>query len=88
MSRPTTPGQGTLGNTVHRILPQIGEFGPGVWLASGFGGHGLNTTAMAGNLIARAVVDGDDTWKQFNPVRAGFGPAELAGGSPRSFASG
>jgi hypothetical protein len=22
---------------------------------------------MAGNLIARAIIDGDDTWKQFNP---------------------
>ena len=57
---------GTLGNTVHR-MPQIGELGPGVWLASGFGGHGLNTTAMAGNLIARAIVHGDDTWRQFTP---------------------
>jgi gamma-glutamylputrescine oxidase len=57
---------GTLGNTVHR-MPQIGELGPGVWLASGFGGHGLNTTAMAGNLIARAVVGGDHTWRQFTP---------------------
>jgi gamma-glutamylputrescine oxidase len=57
---------GTLGNTVHR-MPQIGELGPGVWLASGFGGHGLNTTAMAGNIIARAVVDGDQTWRQFTP---------------------
>ncbi len=57
---------GTLGNTVHR-MPQIGELGPGVWLASGFGGHGLNTTALAGNLIARAVVDGDQTWRQFTP---------------------
>ncbi|MGA8692519.1 MAG: FAD-binding oxidoreductase, partial [Xanthobacteraceae bacterium] len=51
---------GTLGITVHR-MPQIGEVGPGVWLASGFGGHGLNTTAMGGNLIARAMVDGDHT---------------------------
>ena len=57
---------GTLGNTVHR-MPQIGELGPGVWLLSGFGGHGLNTTALAGNLIARAVVDGDQTWRQFTP---------------------
>jgi gamma-glutamylputrescine oxidase len=57
---------GTLGNTVHR-MPQIGELGPGVWLASGFGGHGLNTTALAGNLIARAVVGGDHTWRQFTP---------------------
>jgi gamma-glutamylputrescine oxidase len=57
---------GTLGNTVHR-MPQIGELGPGVWLASGFGGHGLNTTAMAGNLVARGVVEGDQTWRQFTP---------------------
>jgi hypothetical protein len=48
-------------------MPQIGEVGPGVWLASGFGGHGLNTTAMGGNLIARAIVDGDQTWRQFTP---------------------
>jgi glycine/D-amino acid oxidase-like deaminating enzyme len=57
---------GTLGNTVHR-MPQIGELGPGVWLASGFGGHGLNTTALAGNLIARAAVHGDQAWRQFTP---------------------
>jgi hypothetical protein len=57
---------GTLGNTVHR-MPQIGELGPGVWLASGFGGHGLNTTAMAGNLIARGISAGDQTWREFTP---------------------
>jgi gamma-glutamylputrescine oxidase len=57
---------GTLGLTLHR-MPQLGELGPGVWLASGFGGHGLNTTAMAGNIIARAIVEGDETWRQFTP---------------------
>jgi glycine/D-amino acid oxidase-like deaminating enzyme len=57
---------GTLGLTLHR-MPQIGELGPGVWLASGFGGHGLNTTAIAGNLIARAITEGDETWRQFTP---------------------
>ncbi len=57
---------GTLGNTVHR-MPQIGELGPGVWLASGFGGHGLDTTAMAGNIVARAIVEGDETWRKFTP---------------------
>jgi glycine/D-amino acid oxidase-like deaminating enzyme len=57
---------GTLGLTIHR-MPQIGELGPGVWLASGFGSHGLNTTAMAGNLIAKAIIDGDQTWRQFTP---------------------
>ena len=70
---------GTLGMTMHR-MPQIGELGPGVWLASGFGGHGLNTTAMAGNIIARAIVDGDQTWRQFTPFElvwagGGFGRA-------------
>ncbi len=37
-----------------------------MWLASGFGGHGLNTTAMAGNLVARAIVHNDQTWREFS----------------------
>jgi gamma-glutamylputrescine oxidase len=57
---------GVLGRTIHG-MPQIGELSPGLWLASGFGGHGFNTTAMAGNLIARAIVEGDDTWRLFLP---------------------
>ncbi|HXX03286.1 MAG TPA: FAD-binding oxidoreductase [Xanthobacteraceae bacterium] len=67
---------GTLGNSIHR-MPQIGELSPGVWLASGFGSHGLNTTAMAGNLIARAIVHGDETWRQFTPFELVW-----AGGMP------
>jgi glycine/D-amino acid oxidase-like deaminating enzyme len=57
---------GVLGRTIHG-MPQIGELSPGVWLASGFGGHGLNTTAMAGNLIARSIIEGDDRWRLFSP---------------------
>jgi glycine/D-amino acid oxidase-like deaminating enzyme len=57
---------GVLGNPLHR-MPQIGELVPKVWLASGFGGHGLNTTAMAGNIVARAITEGDDTWRMFLP---------------------
>ncbi len=57
---------GVLGNPLHR-MPQIGELSPGLWLASGFGGHGLNTTAMAGNVLAQAIVEGDDTWRLFAP---------------------
>ena len=74
---------GVLGNTLHR-MPQIGELSPGLWLASGFGGHGLNTTAMAGNIIARAIDEGDDTWKLFLPfelVWAGGAVGRLAGQS-------
>jgi glycine/D-amino acid oxidase-like deaminating enzyme len=57
---------GTLGASLHR-MPQIGEVSPGLWVASGFGGHGLNTTALAGLLIARGIVEGDKTWTAFNP---------------------
>jgi glycine/D-amino acid oxidase-like deaminating enzyme len=57
---------GTMGFAVHR-MPQIGEISPGVWVATAFGGHGINTTAMAGQLIARALVDRDDTWRLFLP---------------------
>ncbi|KQZ00231.1 hypothetical protein ASD45_04695 [Pseudolabrys sp. Root1462] len=57
---------GTLGRTIHR-MPQIGQMADGVWVASGFGGHGLNTTAMAGELIARGLVENDDTWRLFAP---------------------
>lgn len=56
---------GTMAYAVHK-MPQIGELAPGYWLASAFGGHGLNTTAMAGELIARAILEGDDRWRLFS----------------------
>jgi len=71
---------GVLGNALHR-MPQIGELSPGLWLASAFGGHGINTTAMAGNILAQAVVEGDDTWRLFAPfelVWAGGGLGRAA----------
>jgi len=57
---------GTIGRAIHR-MPQVGEIEPGLWVASAFGGHGLNTTAMAGELIARGIVEGDETWRMFAP---------------------
>ncbi len=63
---------GTLGLTIHR-MPQIGELGPGVWLASGFGGHGLNTTAMAGNIIARGDRRRRPNLAAVHAVRTGLG---------------
>jgi glycine/D-amino acid oxidase-like deaminating enzyme len=56
---------GTLGRAIHR-MPQVGELDRGVWLASGFGGHGFNTSAMAGELIARGIVEGDESWRLFS----------------------
>jgi glycine/D-amino acid oxidase-like deaminating enzyme len=70
---------GTMAYAVHK-MPQIGELSPGYWLASAFGGHGLNTTAMAGEMIARAILEGDDRWRLFSPYElvwagGGFGRA-------------
>src|SRR5262249_61649704 len=48
---------------------------------SAFGGHGINTTAMAGDILAEAVVEGDDTWRVFAPfelVWAGGGLGRAA----------
>ncbi len=57
---------GAVGQTVHG-MPQIGQLRRGLWVASGFGRQGLNTTAMAGQLIASGIVDGDTRWKLFSP---------------------
>ncbi|ABD87041.1 NAD(P)/FAD-dependent oxidoreductase [Rhodopseudomonas palustris] len=57
---------GTIGQTVHG-MPQIGQLRPGLWVASGFGRQGLNTTAMAGQLIAQGLLAGDERWKAFSP---------------------
>ncbi len=70
--------RGTLGRTVHR-MPQIGEIESGVWVASGFGGHGLNTTAMAGELVARGIVDNDQTWRLFAPYELVWAGGRLGG---------
>jgi gamma-glutamylputrescine oxidase len=48
-------------------MPQVGEVAPGLWLAGAFGDHGLNATALAGELIGRAITDGDDRWRLFLP---------------------
>jgi glycine/D-amino acid oxidase-like deaminating enzyme len=57
---------GAIGLTVHG-MPQIGQLRKGLWVASGFGRQGLNTSAMAGQLIARSILHGDDRWRLFSP---------------------
>jgi 2Fe-2S ferredoxin len=57
---------GTMGYAVH-AMPQVGELAPGLWLANAFGGQGLNTTAIVGQLIAGAITDGDNRWRLFAP---------------------
>ncbi len=60
---------GLMGYAPHK-MPIIGELEPGLWSATAFGGHGLNTSAMGGLLIAGAIAHGDDQWRQFAPFGA------------------
>jgi glycine/D-amino acid oxidase-like deaminating enzyme len=72
---------GAVGETVHG-MPQIGQLRKGLWVASGFGRQGLNTSALAGQLIARAILWGDERWRLFSPfelVWAGGPTGRVAG---------
>src|ERR1700720_764155 len=72
---------GAVGQTVHG-MPQIGQLRRGLWVASGFGRQGLNPSAMAGQLIARSILWGDERWRLFSPfelVWAGGPTARVAG---------
>ncbi|WP_024517930.1 FAD-binding oxidoreductase [Bradyrhizobium sp. Tv2a-2] len=72
---------GAVGQTVHG-MPQIGQLRKGLWVASGFGRQGLNTSAMAGQLIARGILWGDERWRLFSPfelVYAGGASGRVAG---------
>jgi FAD dependent oxidoreductase len=72
---------GAIGQTVHG-MPQIGQLRKGLWVASGFGRQGLNTSAMAGQLVARSILWGDERWRLFSPfelVWAGGPVGRVAG---------
>src|SRR5258708_3755450 len=72
---------GAVGQTVHG-MPQIGQVRRGLWVASGFGRQGLNTSAMACELIARSILWGDERWRLFSPfelVWAGGTTGRIAG---------
>lgn len=57
---------GTMGYAVHK-MPQIGQLRPGVWYSQAYGGHGMATTTMGGELVASAIAEGDERWKLFKP---------------------
>jgi glycine/D-amino acid oxidase-like deaminating enzyme len=72
---------GAIGHTVHG-MPQVGQLRKGLWVASGFGRQGLATSAMAGQLIARSILWGDERWRLFSPfelVWAGGTTGRMAG---------
>jgi gamma-glutamylputrescine oxidase len=49
------------------LMPQIGQLGEGLWYCTAFGGHGLNTTAIGGQLIAEAIAGDSDRYRLFEP---------------------
>ncbi|MBD9481267.1 FAD-binding oxidoreductase [Pseudoxanthomonas sp. PXM02] len=47
-------------------MPQIGQVEPGLWVAQAFGGHGVAPTTLAGEVIAAAIAEGDERWREFS----------------------
>jgi len=70
---------GAMGYAVHK-MPIVGRIGEGLWAVTAFGGHGINTTAIAGRLVASAIAQGDDRWRLFEP----YGPVRAGGALGRA----
>ena len=49
------------------LMPQIGQLKPGVWFCTAFGGHGMNTTAIGGTIIAEGIAGESDRHRLFAP---------------------
>ena len=69
---------GYMGYARHK-MPQIGKLSAGAWYCQGFGGHGMATTTMGGELIASAIAQDDQGYQLFAPfgldyVGKPFGP--------------
>ena len=57
---------GLMGYARHR-MPQLGRLAPDLWHITAFGGHGLNTTAIAGKVLAEAILGQSDRIRAFAP---------------------
>lgn len=57
---------GTMGYSLHK-MPIVGRVEENLFVATAFGGRGLNTTAMAAQLLCEAICDGSDRYKAFLP---------------------
>lgn len=49
------------------LMPQIGKLGQGLWYCTSFGGHGMNTTAIGGTVVAEAILGASDRYRLFDP---------------------
>ena len=70
---------GRMAYAPHR-MPQLGQLQPDVWHITAFGGHGLNTTAIAGKVLAEAILGQSDRIRLFAPFKLAWagGPLGLA----------
>jgi glycine/D-amino acid oxidase-like deaminating enzyme len=59
------------------LMPQIGRLDDGLWYCTGFGGHGLNTTAIGGRLIAEAITGSSDRYRLFAPFGLAWAGGKL-----------
>ncbi len=50
----------------HR-MPQIGKLASGLWHCTAFGGHGMNTTAIGGRVIAEGILGQTERYRKFAP---------------------
>ena len=57
---------GLMSYAVHK-MPQIGQLSPGLWYAMAFGGSGMGTTTVAGEIVASAIAQNDDRYRLFAP---------------------
>ena len=51
------------------LMPQLGQLQQDVWHITAFGGHGLNTTAIAGKVLAEAILQQSDRIRLFAPFQ-------------------
>jgi len=57
---------GLMGYSRHQ-MPQLGQWSDSVWYAQAFGGHGVSTSNIGGHLIAKALTQGDERHRWFEP---------------------
>ncbi|MBU0725960.1 MAG: FAD-binding oxidoreductase [Alphaproteobacteria bacterium] len=62
--KPAVSWPGTMGYTTHK-MPLIAQMQPGVWVNTGFGGHGMCSTTAGGETVAKAIAEGDQTYRLF-----------------------
>ena len=62
------------------LMPQLGQLQTDVWHITAFGGHGLNTTAITGKILAEAILGQSDRIAMFAPYKLSWagGPLGLA----------